>query len=75
MPAQFFPVCTGILHLANRTPEALETISEAEALAERFEQRCFCAELHRLRGLFLAAIGADESQIEASLREGFCLAS
>jgi hypothetical protein len=54
------------LHLANRTLEALEVINEAEALAERFEQRFCWAELHRLRGLFLAAIGADETQIEAS---------
>ena len=58
------------LHLADRTSEALEAISEAEALAERFEQRCCCAELHRLRGVFLAAMGADETQIEAS----FCAA-
>ena len=28
-----------------------------------------CAELYRLRGVFLAAIGADEVQIEASLRD------
>ena len=53
-------------HLADRTPEALEAIREAEAVAERFEERCWCAELHRLRGVFLAAIGAEETQIEAS---------
>ena len=58
------------LHLADRTSEALEAINEAEALAERFEQRYCCAELHRLRGVFLAAMGADETQIEAS----FCAA-
>lgn len=58
------------LHLADRTPEALEAINEAEALAERFEQRWYCAELQRLRGLFLATLGADETQIEAS----FCAA-
>jgi len=58
------------LHLAGRTSEALESINEAEALAERFEQRDFSAELFRLRSLFLAAIGADEAQIEAS----FCAA-
>ena len=58
------------LHLADRTSEALEAIKEAEALVERFEERCWCAELHRLRGVFLAAIGADETQIEAS----FCAA-
>jgi adenylate cyclase len=58
------------LFLADRTSEALEAINEAEALAERFEQRHFRAELHRLRGVFVAAIGADENQIEAS----FCAA-
>ena len=50
----------------DRTSEALEAISEAEALAERFEQRYFCAELYRLRGVFLAVMGADETQIDAS---------
>ena len=58
------------LHLADRTSEALEAINEAEALAERFENRYWSAELHRLRGVFLAALGADETQIEAS----FCKA-
>jgi hypothetical protein len=57
------------LHLADRTSEALEAINEAEALAERFEQRESCAELHRLRGVFLTATGADETQIEASFCE------
>jgi adenylate cyclase len=51
------------LHLADRSSEALEAISEAEALAEKFEQLYWCAELHRLRGVFLAAIGAEETQI------------
>ena len=58
------------LHLAHRTSEALEAIKEAEALAERSEDRWACAELHRLRGVFLTALGADETQIEAS----FCAA-
>ena len=57
------------MHLAGRTSEALEAINEAEALAERFEQRYWGAELYRLRGAFLAAIGADEAQIEASFSE------
>jgi predicted ATPase len=56
------------LHLADRSSEALEAINEAEALAERFEQRYFCAELHRLRGVFLTAMGADETLIAASFR-------
>ena len=54
------------LHLADRTSEALEAITQAEALIERFENRYWCAELHRLRGVFLSALGADEAQIEAS---------
>jgi hypothetical protein len=62
------------LHLGDRTTEALEAINEAEALAERFENRYWCAELHRLRGVFLAAIGADETQIEASFREAIRIA-
>ena len=57
------------LHLANRTPEALEAVREAEALVERTEEWWCCAELHRLRGVFLAAIDADETQIEASFCE------
>jgi len=56
------------LYLADRIDEALDATKEAEALAERFEVRWWCAELHRLRGVFLAALGADEAQIEASFR-------
>ena len=62
------------LHLADRTSEALEAIKEAEALVERFEERLWCAELHRLRGVFLAALGADETQIEASFCEAIRIA-
>jgi predicted ATPase len=66
----FLSLTAEALHLANRTSEALETINEAGALAERREERCWCAELHRLRSVFFAAIGADETQIEVS----FCAA-
>jgi predicted ATPase len=58
------------LHLANRTSEALAAIAEAQAVAQRTEERECFAELHRLRGVFLAAIDSDEAQIEAS----FCAA-
>ena len=58
------------LHLAERTSEALEVIREAEAMAERSEERFLCAELYRVRGVFLANLGGEESQIEAS----FCAA-
>ena len=62
------------LYLADRTPEALEAISEAEALAQRSEDRFWCIELHRLRGVFLAALAADETQIEASFSEAIRIA-
>jgi predicted ATPase len=54
------------LYLADRTSEALEAIKEAQALAARSGERKSCAELHQLRGVFLATLGADETQIEAS---------
>jgi hypothetical protein len=41
------------LHLADRTSEALEAISEAQALAERFEHRNVLSGIHRLRGVLL----------------------
>jgi adenylate cyclase len=62
------------LYLASRTSEALEAISEAEALIERFEDRSWRAELHRLRGVFLAAMGAGEAQIESSFCEAIRIA-
>jgi hypothetical protein len=56
------------LHLAGHTSEALAAIREAEALAERYEIGVCCSQLHRLRGVFLATLGGDETQIEASFR-------
>ena len=56
------------LQLADRTPEALEVITEAEALVARTGERWWCAELHRLRGVFLAAVGADEGNPGLILR-------
>jgi tetratricopeptide (TPR) repeat protein len=62
------------LHLANRTAQALEAIREAEAVVERSEERWWSAEMHRLRGVFLAAIGAEEAEIETSFREAIRIA-
>jgi hypothetical protein len=62
------------LHLANRTSDALAAIAEAEAVAQRTEERESFAELHRLRGVFLAKLGADEAQIEASFDEAIRIA-
>jgi hypothetical protein len=41
------------LHLEDRTSEAFDAIIEAEAVAQRREERCWSAELHRLLGVFL----------------------
>jgi len=62
------------LHLANRTSDAIEAINEAEAVAERREERWWSAELRRLRGVFLAAIGTDEAQIGASFQAAIRIA-
>ena len=62
------------LYLADRTHVALAALKEAEVLAERFEVRWWCAELHRLRGVFLTAMSADEVQIEASFGEAIRIA-
>jgi predicted ATPase len=58
------------LYLVDRTSEALEATKEAERLAETSGESWWSAELHRLRAVFLTAIGADETEIEAS----FCAA-
>ena len=57
------------LYLADRTSEALEAIKEAESLAATSGEHWWYAELHRLCAVFLTAIGADETQIEASFCE------
>jgi tetratricopeptide (TPR) repeat protein len=70
----FLALKSEVLHLADRTADALEAISEAEALAERSEQRNFLSALHRRRGVFLTALGADQTQIEASFSEAIRIA-
>ena len=62
------------LHLVDRSSESLQAISEAEALVDRSKERAWSAELHRLRGVFLTAMGAEETQIEASLCEAIRIA-
>ena len=72
------PMLLGIeaeaLHLADRTSEALEAIKEAQAIAARSGEGRWSDELHRLRGVFLAAMGADDTQIEASFQEAIRIA-
>ena len=48
-------------HFADRVSEALEAIAEAKAWVERSEERWWGAERHRLRGILLVAIGANET--------------
>ena len=62
------------LHLAERTSEALDAIREAEAVVEKSEERWWCAELHRLRGVFLTSLGADEAQIHGAFCEAISIA-
>src|SRR5262249_22133256 len=51
-----------------------EAISEAETLVERFEERWWYAELHRLRAVFLTALGTKDAQIDASFSEAIRIA-
>jgi hypothetical protein len=62
------------LYIANRTPEALEAIKEADALIEKYEEYEMRSALYWLRGVFLAALGAEETQIEASFSEAISIA-
>ena len=63
-----------VLYLEDHSSEALEAIKEAEKVIERSEERQWCAELHRLRGVFLTAVGAEKTQIEASFCEAIRIA-
>ncbi len=56
------------LHSAGRGSESLQAIAEAEGFVEKTGGRYISAELHRLRGVSLAGVGADDTQIEASFR-------
>jgi tetratricopeptide (TPR) repeat protein len=60
---------------ADRIAEAFKAIEEAEELAERSGERYWCAELHRLRGVFLTAMGVEETQIEASFQAAISTAN
>ena len=57
------------LCLADRPCEALEVMEEAEALVEASDERWWCAELYRLRGVLLTRLGRDEAQIEEAFRQ------
>jgi adenylate cyclase len=62
------------LHLTGRFAEALKAIREAETLAKSSGESWWSAELHRLRGVFLAALGADQTEVEAAFHEAIRIA-
>jgi tetratricopeptide (TPR) repeat protein len=62
------------LHLADRTSEALQTIDEADALVLKTHERQHLAELKRLRGVFLASMGDDQTQVETLFSEAIRIA-
>jgi hypothetical protein len=70
----FLALKAEVLGFADRPAEALEAISEAEVIAKGIQGHWWSAELHRLRGVFLATLGVDETQIEASFREAIRIA-
>jgi len=74
----FLPLYLGLkadaLQAANRNSDALDAISEAEALVERFEVRSGASELYRRRGLLLTIIGGSPEQAEAAFGEAVSLA-
>ena len=57
--------CSAGLSLAPRSPEGF---------VEKFEVRWWSVELHRLRGVFLTALGVEGTQIEASFCEAIRIA-
>jgi predicted ATPase len=57
----FLALKAEVFHLDHRSFDALGAISEAEAFVERSEERHWWAELHRLRGVFLAATNGDDA--------------
>jgi predicted ATPase len=59
------------LRVVDRIPEALETILEAEALADASGEHWWRAELYRLRGIFLEAVGAEKIEIEGCVSRGY----
>lgn len=54
------------LHFAGRTAEAVSTTQEAQTLVETSGEGWWSAEIYRLRGVLMAALGAGEPEIEAA---------
>ncbi|HVJ58705.1 MAG TPA: protein kinase [Terrimicrobiaceae bacterium] len=63
------------LHLGGRTSEALQTLDEADALVEAAGGSWWCAELSRLRAIFLIELGAEEARIEEGFAKALKIAS
>jgi predicted ATPase len=70
----FFSLKGEALLFAGRPLEALKAIESAIALSQRVDERWWSAELQRLHGIFLTAVGAKEIQIEASFSTAVSIA-
>jgi hypothetical protein len=57
-----------------RSAKVPKIIEEGARVVERSEAPIWSAELYRLRGVLLAAMGADETEIEASFCEAIRIA-
>ena len=62
------------LALADRFRESLEIVSEAQRLADASGECWWLAELYRLRGVFLKAVGADEVKIGKAFSRAISIA-
>ena len=70
----FLALKADALYLADRASEALKAMEEIQLFGKSSGAVSWCAELYRLRGVFLTALGAEETQIEASFREAIRIA-
>jgi predicted ATPase len=62
------------LQFAGHLSAALAAISEAETFVEKYQQRWWSAELHRLSGIFLTTIDGDQARIQAAFSKAINIA-
>ncbi|MBV8970544.1 MAG: protein kinase [Verrucomicrobia bacterium] len=70
----YFGLKAEAFYYADRPFEACKAVCEAQKMIERCEDRWWFAELHRLHGVFLTAMGGDQTQIEVSFCEAIRIA-
>jgi hypothetical protein len=72
--AYFLSLKAEALLFVDRPGEALELLTEAQALVEASGALCWSAQLYRLRGIFLTKLGADDAQIEEAFGRAISIA-